>query len=229
MAVSTGFLKKIQRWTVDEQSGEILFLPFQTQGNPYKARVLLVGAYPEPVLQVNLADLQILAETLMETNLFSDLYRDEIEEVSREYKGSLNFAAWLKENLHEQVVLSSINCLNLETAELKQLKKDKDPLIWRGYEVFKEVMNEFNPDILIIQGSAAFKSFMEQFKDQLIDFEAADMAMSVQTLEQKGTIAKLSLNNGRNVNILVSRSMGAFGKEGKTFGELKRNLSQLLL
>ncbi|QCR30834.1 RNA 2'-phosphotransferase [Lysinibacillus sp. SGAir0095] len=228
MAVSTGFFKKIQRWTVDEHSGEILFLPFQADGNPYKSKVFLVGANPEPLLQVDASDIQILAETLVDSALFSDLFRDEIAEASREYKGSQNFASWLKGRLNEQVVLTSINLLNLESNEVKQLKKESDPLYLEGFDKFIEVLNEFEPEYLIIQGSTAYKLFLEQFKEQLFEKKVDDLQVSVQILEQSGIIAKLQLNNGENVNILVCRSMGAFGKEGKTFGGFKEKLLQLL-
>lgn len=228
MAVSTGFLKKIERWAVDENSGEILFLPFQADGNPYKSRILLVGTMPEPLLQVDASDFQMLAETLVDSTLFSDLFQHEVMEASREYKGSLNFASWVKQQYDEQIVLSSINCLNLENEELKLLKKEKDPLYLNGFEIFKEVINEFEPEVLVIQGSNAFKLFMEQFKYELVDVEVDDLALSVQALEQKGVIAKLRLGSGRNVNILVCRSMGAFGKDGKTFGEFKAILEALL-
>ncbi|KGR77350.1 hypothetical protein [Ureibacillus sinduriensis] len=228
MAVSTGFLKKIERWAVDENSGEILFLPFQADGNPYKSRVLLVGATPEPFLQVDASDFQVFAETLVDTTLFGDLFQYEVMEASREYKGSLNFASWVKEHFHEQIVHSSINCLNLENDELKALRKEQDPLYGEGFKIFKEVMEEFEPEVLIVQGSNTFKLFMEQFRVLLEDVEVEDLTLSVQALEQKGVIAKLRLTSGRNVNILVCRSMGAFGKEGKTFGELKANLKKLL-
>lgn len=228
MAVSMGFLKKIERWAVDENSGEILFLPFQSDGNPYKSRVLLLGAKPEPFLQVDASDFQIFAETLVDTALFSDLFQHEVMEASREYRGSLNFASWMKEQFNEQIVLSSINCLNLEVDELKALRKEQDPLYLEGFTRFKEVMEEFEPDVLIIQGSNAFKLFMEQFKTLLADVEVENLTLSVQALEQKGVIAKLRLNSGRNVNILVCKSMGVFGKEGKTFGELKAYLKKLL-
>ena len=228
MAVSAGFLKKIERWAVDEHSGEILYLPFQTLGNPYKSKVVLVGAIPEPLLKVDASDFQILAETLVDSTLFSDLYRDEVAEASREYKGLLNFASWVKDNLNEQVVLSSLNGLNLDNEELKQLRKEKDPLYLKGFEIFKEIIQEFEPEILIIQGSTAYKLFLEQFKEQLVEIQVDDLTVSVQSLENSGVIAKLRLENGRSVNILVCRSMGAFGKEGKTFGEFKDTVAQLL-
>ena len=228
MAVSAGFLKKIERWIVEENSGEIRYLPFQTHGNPYKSKVMLVGANPEPLLQVDASDFQIVAETLVDSTLFSDLFRDEIAEASREYKGLLNFASWVNRNLNEQVVLSSLNVLNLDNEELKQLRKEKDSLYLKGFEIFKEIVHEFEPEILVIQGSTAYKLFLEQFKMQLVDIQVDDIDASLQSLENSGVIAKLRLDNGCNVNILVSRSMGNFGKEGKTFGDFKETLTSLL-
>ncbi|HWK22537.1 MAG TPA: hypothetical protein VNS08_05830 [Ureibacillus sp.] len=228
MAVSSGFFKKIQRWVIDNESGELLFLPFQTEGNPYKSKILLVGSNSEPLLEMNASDIQLLADTLVDTKKFLDVFQNEVAEASREFKGSLKFASWVNENFGEQVVLSSINCLNSKNTDIKRLKKENDPLYLKGFEIFKEVINEFQPNVLIIQGSATLKLFLEQFENQLLNYQLDDLTMSVQELEEKETITKLSLNSGKEVNILVSRSMGAFGKEGRTFRKFKENLKQLL-
>jgi hypothetical protein len=228
MTVSTGFFRRIQQWILDEQSGNISFLPFQVDGNPYKSKILLVGANPEPLTHLDTEYMKILADTLVDPKLFQDLFQDEIPAASREYKGSLNFASWMKANLNETVTLSSINCLNLDDVQLKQMKKEKNPLYLKGFEVFEEVVNEFEPQLLIIQGSQAYKLFIDQFKEQLKDYEMDNLALSVQLLEQKGKIAKFFLNSGKSVNVLVCRSMGAFGKEGKSFGAFKEILHQVL-
>ncbi|RHW32751.1 hypothetical protein D1B33_16420 [Lysinibacillus yapensis] len=221
MTVSMGFFRKIEQWLIDEQSGEILFLPFQADGNAYKSKVLLVGSQPEPLIQIGNADIQFLADALVDRHLFQDVFQEEISEASREYRGALNFASWMKENLKQQVVFSSLNCLNVEDELLKQLKKSKDPLYLRGFEIFKEVIDELEPELLIIQGAPTFKQFIERFKEHLADYAEEDLLQSVQVLEQKGSIGQLKLNNGKKAQILVCRSMGAFGKTGKSFGEFK--------
>lgn len=225
MSVSKGFFKKIQQWAVDKQSDSIAFLPFQGDGNPYKSKVFLVGTKPELEFHMDAGDIEIYADSLVDSRLFHDVFHDEM---SREYIGSINFAKWVKEHLNESVTLSSINCYISDPANLKQLKKSKDPLYIQGFEVFQQVLHEFEPYILILHGASTFKLFLNQFQHQLVDFKEQDLKETVANLEQKGVIAKLPLNNGRYINVLVCRSMGYFGKEGNSFGHLKSTLNKLL-
>lgn len=228
MSVSMGFFKRIQQWVVDKSSGNIEFLPFQAAGNPYKSKVFLVGANTEPFLQLDVKDLDVFADSLVDADLFAEVFHEEIMAAPREYKGSLNLVTWMKEHLNENVVLTSVNCLISDDVRLKQLKKSEDPVYLQGFEVFEEVLNEFEPEILIVQGTSAFKLFLEQFEEQLIDFNKEYSGSTVQQLEQKGIIANYRLKSGKFVNIVVCRSMGYFGKEGKSFGEFKETIKQLL-
>ncbi|SOC23318.1 hypothetical protein SAMN05880501_11548 [Ureibacillus xyleni] len=226
MTVSTGFNKKIQKWVLNEH-GEVAFQPFKVDGNPYKSKIFLVSSTPEPCLSVDPHDLRLHIDSLADSAIFQELYFDELKSSSREYKGCLNFVAWAKEQLGENVVLSYINCLYTESPQqLKLLKKQNDPIYHRGLEVSKLVLNEFSPKILIVQGTTAWKYFLERFESQLIDFNSKDL--TVQQLESIGTVAKLQLENGDVVNILVCRSMGYFGKGGTSFTEFKNALEQLL-
>lgn len=229
MTVSRGFYKKIQQWVMDNETGEITFLPFQADANPYKSKVFLVGASPEPKFELNLEDLEIYVESLVDAKLFQDLFAQEIKEASREYKGCINFASWMKEHFKENIVLTNTNCLFKENAqEVKQMKKEGHPLYKKGFQIFEDVVNEFEPEVLILQGSSSYKAFIDQFEGRLIEYKGKDTQDTVAQLEQQGVIAKLPLNNGKNVNVIVCRSMGYFGKEGNSFGDFKATLEQIL-
>ncbi len=229
MTVSRGFYKKIQQWIMDNEIGDCTFQPFQVDGNPYKSKVFLVGASPEPKLEINYNDLNLYVESLVDIELFQDAFSEELQTASREYKGCLKFISWMKEHYNENIVLTNVNCLPVESAQkLKQMRKEQHRLYKRGLEIFEEVVNEFEPEILVLQGSSSYKSFIDNFGDKLVDFIGKDTSDTVQQLEQKGVIAKLPLKNGKNVNILVCRSMGYFGKEGSTFGDFKATLERIL-
>ncbi|RUL50322.1 hypothetical protein [Lysinibacillus antri] len=224
MTVSTGFFKKIQQWIVDENSGEIAYQPFQVNGNPYKSNVFLLGAIPEPYLQITIEDLKLYADALVNTEVFQEFFH---ENTSREYKGCLNFMAWMKGQLQETVVYTNVNCLYMEsTKKYNELKKQKDPSFIKGSEIFQEVLNEFTPKVLIVQGTTAWKYFLEEYEDQLIDYNGK--GYSAQQLETNGVVGRLPLANGENVNILVCRSMSYFGKTGTSFGDFKQTLDELL-
>ena len=226
-AVSAGFYKKIKQWVLDPQSEKIAFQPFQTNGNPYKSNVFLISATPEPYLQLESKDLNLYAQTLLNNEIFNVVFDEELKTASREYKGSIHFMEYMQGKYNEVVVLSYLNCLNVENPNhSKELKKRNDPLYTKGVEVLQELLNEFVPKVAIVQGATNWKKFLEQFGEQLIDVK--DLNQSVQQLESQGVLAKLPLKNGETVNILACRSMGNFGKTGSSFGELKETLNPLL-
>ncbi len=79
MAVSAGFYKKIEQWVLDPQSKKISFQPFQANGNPYKANVFIVGATPEPYLQIDSDKLFLYVHSLVSTSEFKELFYEEIK------------------------------------------------------------------------------------------------------------------------------------------------------
>lgn len=227
MAVSEGFYKKIKQWMVDPESEKVTYLPFQSNGNPYKANVFIVGALPEPYLEIEKDDLLFYSQFLVNPVEFQELYYENLTSISREYKGCINFMDWMKKNFNETVVLTYLNSINVESTNVfNKLKKQEDSLYKRGIELFKEVLNEFKPKVVIVQGAANWKQFLGQYGEQLIDLESREQ--SVQLLESHGVVAKLPLETGEVVNILACRSLGNFGKTGTTFGDLKHTLNDLL-
>lgn len=227
MTVSAGFYKKIEQWVVDSKEQKIAFQPFQANGNPYKSNTFIITATPEPFLQIDLDDLDIFAESLVSSNEFQELFSEEIKTASREYKGCLNFMEWMKTNYGENVVLSYLNCLYVEDSrQYKEMKKQNMPLYERGMAILQELLNEFSPKVVIVQGATNWKQFLELYGEQLT--VVADLNQSVQQLETQGVLAKLSLENGEVVNILACRSLGNFGKTGTSFSVLKQTINDLL-
>lgn len=227
MTVSAGFYKKIQQWVIDEQSGDVTFRPFQTDGNPYRANVFLVSTNPEPLAEIYANDLKLHADSLVDTKLFEELNQEQLNLSSREYKGNLNFLSWMKEHFQEEVVLTYVNCYQAANPEkLKQMKRQKEPLYLRGFEIFEEILNEFSPEILILNGSSAFKLFMEVYTGVLV--ERSSSLDTVQELEKQGVFAKLPLKNGEHVKVVACRNMMYFGKDGNSFGDLKQTLANEL-
>lgn len=128
MTVSVGFFRKIYEWIVDGHSDDIQYRPFQVDGNPYKSRVFLVGLYPESLAYFDLNDIKMYADSLVDGELFEQLNGLEIIAASREYKGSLNFAQWMKKEFNENVVLTNVNCLLAK--DYKQFKQMKKKIIY---------------------------------------------------------------------------------------------------
>lgn len=229
MTVSVGFYRKIHEWIIDESSNEIKFRPFQVNGNPYKTKVLLASLYPEPLSYFNYEDAKIYADSLVDARLFEQLNEMELVTASREYKGCLNFAHWMEKQYSENIVLSSVNCLLVDDyKQFKQVKKENHFLYVSGQKLFEEVVFEFGPKILIIEGTKAFDEFREVYSKRLINKVNQFDTASVQDLEKLGVIAEFPYKKNQNIKILVCRNMSYFGKRGSSFVELKEAIEGIL-
>lgn len=224
MPISTGFYKKIANWVVDESKTQVKFRPFLTNGNPYKARVFLVSANASPVFLVEQAGEPLFAEALINHKILTELYGNELSAASREFKGSLQFEQWMQEVYDENVLYTSLNTYQTNDAKLAKTLDEKNYA--RGQVIFSEVLEEFQPEIIILQGSVAFSQFKTMYADQLEILNMTDS--KVQDIEDAGAFAKLRYTNGRVATVLVTRSMSYFGKDGAKFEQFKEHLMKML-
>ncbi|MEK4630214.1 MULTISPECIES: RNA 2'-phosphotransferase [unclassified Solibacillus] len=226
MPISTGFYKKIYQWMMNEEKNEAVFRPFISNGNPYKSRVFLVSSNALPLFKVQENKEQLFAEALIDRALFMQLYDDEVMTASREFKGSLQFEQWLLQH-NEALIMTSLNAYQLANAEeVKRVKKEDTVNFTRGHKVFHEVLMEFQPEIIILQGKVAFTQFKTVYAEKLTIYNPS--ITKVPVLEEEGPFAELQYDNGKKAHVFVARSMSYFGKDGTTFERLKRKIMGIL-
>ena len=122
MGVSIGFHRKINDWILSQEE-EVFFRPFLVDGNPYKSRVFVVGAFPQPKLHIQFDEKQQYIESLVDATLFDSLYGEIMQ--SREHKGVAAFGQWLKEACGEVVVHTSVTTLMVDSEKkIKRIKKN---------------------------------------------------------------------------------------------------------
>ncbi|MGM9944620.1 MAG: hypothetical protein ACI33M_06735 [Lysinibacillus sp.] len=224
MGVSIGFHRKINDWILSQEQ-EVVFRPFLVDGNPYKSRVFVVGAFPQPKLDIQLDEQQQYIESLVNESLFDRLYGEKMQ--SRENKGVATFTQWLKEACGEVVVNTNVTTLMADSVkQLKALKKTTLQDYEKGFQVFREVLEEFQPEIVILHGADALKQFRHQFEHCLIDYYAH--IEKVQELEEVGTFAEIHFHEERKVKILACRNLSMYGKSGEKFANFKKHVLQQL-
>lgn len=220
MSVSIGFHRKINNWIVSQEQ-EVIFRPFLVDGNPYKSRVFVVGGFPQPKLEIHRVEQAQYVESLVDVAMFDDLYGENMQ--SRENKGIATFTQWLKEASGEVVVNTNVTALMADSAkQLKEFKKTAPQDYERGFQIFREVLEEFQPEILILHGADALKQFRHQFNECLVDYYAH--IEKVQELEAAGTFAEIHFHEERKVKILACRHLSTYGKSGETFADFKQHV-----
>ncbi|MER2126913.1 hypothetical protein [Solibacillus sp.] len=88
------------------------------------------------------------------------------------------------------------------------------------------MLNEFQPEILILQGTTAFNQFKKHFAENLVIYNPS--ITKVQLLEETGPFAEMHFANGKKMLVFVTRSMSYFGKDGAKFEKFKDNLVKML-
>ncbi len=224
MGISIGFHRKVNDWILSQEQ-EVVFRPFLVDGNPYKSRVFVVGAFPQPNLNIQPDEQQQYIESLVDVALFDSVYGEKMQ--SRENKGVTAFAQWLKETCGEAVVNTNVMTLMADSVkQLKEFKKTIPQDYEKGFQVFREVLEEFQPEIVILHGADALKQFRHQFEDCLIDYYAH--IEKVQELEEVGAFAEIHFHEERKVEILACRNLSMYGKSGEKFAHFKKNVCQQL-
>lgn len=212
---------------MNEAKNEVLYRPFIMDGNPYKSRVFLVGSNAIPFFKVEQGDEKSFADALLNQDLLEDLYDRDIHDAPREFKGSLHFAKWLQKEFNETAVYTSLNTYQVESAdELKVVKKENRQAFARGQGIFDEVLNEFQPEIIVLQGTAALNQFKEMYAERLVIYNPT--ITKVQQLEVEGPFAEMLDQNGKKVFIFATRSMSYFGKDGSKFEDFKNKIREFL-
>lgn len=226
MPISQGFYKKLYQWLMNETNTTVAFRPFLTNGNPYKSRIFLVGANATPSFQVGENEERIFAESLVHRELFMQLFHEQYMKAPREFKGSIYFNQWLEQR-GESVIYTSLNTYQLESVnDAKIAKKVDTENFARGQQIFNEVLQEFQPEIIVLQGATTFNQFKTMYAEDLVIYNP-DIT-KVQLLEMEGPFAEYHYVTGKKALVFVTRSMSYFGRDGKIFEQFKENLIGIL-
>ena len=208
MAISVGFFKHVLNWLTDLEAKELVYRPFETKGNPYKADVFIVGAHPTPIPNLQLSQLKDYANGLVNrADLFS-FCPDYLKLASREMKGAMK----LMDELEAQGIsagLSYTNALmtqNLTT--LKQIKKENEHVYNRGKEIFREVIQEIEPPMVILHGAHTLNEFREAFENYFVEYGHKERKLD--ELDGSGAFGKIIHDNGKETIVFATKSLATF-------------------
>ena len=222
MGISVGFYKYVSKWITDKQTAKVMFRPFEADENPYKASVFIVGSHPTPLLELPDEFTQTYANALVNRNEFCSLFPDYLSSTSRDVKGAIRFSNALK----QQGVVSTISYVNALTAmnlsQLKKQKKENADQYKRGVEIFREVIEEFKPPVILLHGNYALEQFRLNFSEYFIEF--GHTSRSVSELEGEGIFGKIIHDDGKETLLFACKSLSYFKENDENFATLIEKL-----
>ncbi len=225
MAISVGFYKYVSKWVTDEQTAKVMYRPFEADENPYKASVFIVGSHPTPLLELPDDSAQTYANALVNRDEFHQLFPDYLRSTSRDVKGAIRFSDALK----QQGIISTISYVNALTAmnltQLKQQKKENMEQFKRGVEIFKEVIEEFKPPVLLLHGNYALEQFRQNFSGYFIEFGHGSRLVS--ELENEGMFGKIIHDDGKETLLFACKSLSYYKENDASFVQLIEHLKNV--
>ena len=218
MAISVGFYKYVSKWVTDEQTEKVMYRPFEADENPYKASVFIVGSHPTPLLELPDDCTQTYANALVKRDEFHQLFPDYLVSTSRDVKGAIRFSNTLK----QRGIVSTISYVNALTAmnltQLKKQKKENAEQFKRGVEIFKEVVEEFKPPVILLHGNYALEQFRQNFEGYFIEF--GHSLRSVSELSEAGVFGKIIHDDGKETLLFACKSLSYFKENDESFLQL---------
>ena len=225
MAISVGFYKHVSKWVTDEQTAKLMYRPFEADENPYKASVFIVGSHPAPLLELPDDCSQTYANALVNREEFHQLFPDYSVSTSRDVKGAIRFSNALK----QRDIISTISYVNALTAmnltELKKQKKENAEQFKRGIEIFKEVVEEFKPPVLLLHGNYALEQFRQNFAGYFIEFGHA--SRSVSELSGSGIFGKIIHDDEKETLLFACKSLSYFKENDVSFLQVIEELKNV--
>ena len=223
MVVSQGFYRKIKEWIYSEEYQGIRFRPFQTSGNPYKAKCFLASSHPDTVLTVSDEEATLYAEALLDRDLFCHLYGEVCD--SKETRAIGRFVNWYQSIEETPIVSTYMNSLQVNGLPALRLAKNTQPKDFlKGERLFNELLLEFLPSCIIIHGNEALKMFRKQFSEVMIDYH--QNVTKAKDLEQVGPFAEIRLTSGHSVYVFACRHMSTYNEEAMQ--HVKNNVEKII-
>lgn len=138
--------------------------PFICKGNPYKAKICLVGINPATPLYPNQISLSDYVSILLKYTEFLEYYRTlRVEQgktqISRTRLGIHNFVNWL-ETIQDHPIIET-DVITYPTANIDGLVNIKHKVLEQSKALFWKVICEFKPRLVIVYGKMAMDTFQE--------------------------------------------------------------------
>lgn len=224
MAISIGFFKYVQRWIADSKRPEIVYRPFEAGDNPYRASVYIVCAHPSPTLSLHAKYARRYADALVDQNSLLELFPNYMKSTSRDVKGAYSFAQDLR-YYGISSVITYVNALTANNAnDLKQMKKDNAAQYNRGFEIFKEVIAELKPPVLLLNGAFALEHFRSLYKNYFIEY--GHFARNLTELMDEGMFGKLVHDDGKETLVFATKSLSFYNSDDEKYNKLLKQIAK---
>ena len=198
--------------------------PYISKGNPHNAKICFVGTNPATPIYPKDIKLDEYIELLNDYDKFMQFYKQiRIKSgkttISRTRLGIMSFRDWVEKELHTNMIETDI--FTYPTKNIKDLVKVNNDILDRSLNLFWNVLTEFKTPIIILHGSMTVETFNRAVKGKKIRYNSNNT--KIEEIEKLNPYAEIDINGTKSI-LLASKHFMYYGKTGKVFEDLKKNL-----
>ncbi len=206
--------------------------PYICRGNPYDARVFLVGINPATPIYPKQVSLERYMEIVKNYETFMEFYLESRRKqnklgVSRTRMGINSLVDWIENECNTGVIETDI--FTYPTKNVKELLTVNKQILHKSIEKFWQVLLEFQPDTIILYGSLTvdvLKKLLNE-KNKQVEYFCEDKN-GIEDIEKIFPFARFIIDS-KNVNVLACRHLMYYGRSGNSFEDLRQNVKKALM
>ena len=224
--------KQLREMCTQTLKGKAYYRPYICNGDISNMDIFFVGINPAtPICEENL-DLDAYILLLNNYEKFVEYYKAmRLEqgktEFSRTRLGINSFMSWLRQQTNLSIAETNINAY--PTANLKQLKHEPKEITGKGKRVFRQLLLNIQPKIIILHGKDTVGNFSEMLcKEGLCNGTNIDLSCRIEQMEECLPLTLIRYPNGSTGTVLACRHFMYYGKNGDSFVRFKENVKLIL-
>lgn len=206
--------------------------PYICRGNPYDARVFLVGINPATPIYPKQVSLERYMEIIKNYETFMGVYLESRRKqnklgVSRTRMGINSLVDWIENECNTGVIETDV--FTYPTKNVKELLTIDKQILHKSIEKFWQVLLEFQPDTIILYGSLTVDVLKKLLNDKnkQVEYFCED-ENGIEDMEKIFPFARFIIDS-KNVNVLACRHLMYYGRSGNSFEDLRQNVKKALM
>lgn len=208
------------------------FRPYVCKGSTGKHGIFVVGINPATAILSTQVTIDQYVSSLNNPGLFDEIYSGErtktsVNSSSRTRLGINSFVKWLGQYTEMSILETNVNAY--PAPNYRSLKSKSEAIKRKGYEIFRTVIMEYEPRILIFHSVKAIRAFNNVLEVcGLSTSQQVNTSKDIGSLEKESPLYDFCYKSGKEATVMACRHLRLYGYEGNSYNKFKTEILRVL-
>lgn len=209
----------------------VYFRPWICRGNPLESKTFLVGINPATPICSEEIDLDSYVRMLEDSDAFLKFYSERRVKagktrISPTRQGIHSFGRWLEEKTQAPVI--ETNVIAYPTKNVDELSLISDDVIEQGRQIFRRLLMEIRPTLIIIHGADAVPHFLAVVKEEKLVEESLVIKGKISQMEKDSPILSFTYSTGETATVFACRHLVRYKEKGLSYELFRSKIEEFM-